>query len=74
MNSYYVIWGAFVVLAGSIVWSAGVVGSAISTNSYFGGGSLWLGSILMLIGLIGPGLGGFLKRAYDSVPVDDKPK
>lgn len=74
MNSNYVIWGAIVILAGAIVWSAGILAGAITGNLNHGTGSTVFGAILMLIGFLGPGLGSFLKRAYDEAPVGNKPK
>ena len=74
MNSYYILWGAIVILAGAIVHSAGIISGAISGNLNYGAGSCIFGSILMMIGFLGPGLGRFLKRAYDAAPVDNKAK
>jgi hypothetical protein len=74
MNSYYVLWGAIVILAGAIVHSAGIISGAIAGNLNYGAGSCIFGAVLMMIGGFGPGLGRLAKRAYDAVPVDDKPK
>lgn len=74
MNSYYVIWGAIVILAGAIVLGAGVLAGAITNDAGHGTGISVFGSILMLIGFLGPGVGGIVKRAYDSAPVSEQPK
>ena len=74
MNSYYVLWGAIVILAGAIVHSAGIISGAITGNVNYGAGSCIFGAILMMIGFLGPGLGRLAKRAYDVAPVDSKPK
>lgn len=62
MNSYFAIWGGLVVLAGAIMVTFGNTNTSV------------FGSVLIVIGLVGPTLGGFLKRAYDEAPVDDKQK
>ena len=74
MKSNYIIWGAIVILAGAIMHSAGILASAISGKLNYGTSSTVFGSILMMIGFIGPGLGSFLKRSYDEADVDQKPK
>jgi uncharacterized membrane protein len=74
MKSYYAIWGGIVVLAGAIMVSAGTVARAIGDTAASGKNTSFFGVVLILIGLLGPTLIAFLKRAYDEAPVDDKRK
>jgi hypothetical protein len=49
-----VIWGAIVVLAGSIMVSASVIAGAISRSNYAGGNESFVGAGLIVLGLFGP--------------------
>jgi drug/metabolite transporter (DMT)-like permease len=65
--------GAILVLAGSVLIAAGIVADALTRDqSGHGNAGYLLGAAVGIVGIVLL-LSGTLRRAWDSIPVDDKP-